>query len=602
MTHLYSRYPPIADYAMISDCRCAALISRTGSVDWCCMPRFDDDSCFGRLLDWERGGYCALNAIGEDVTTSREYVANTMVLATRFKNENAEAVLYDFFAMDDGKEKPCFEHVRIVEGIRGNMEFEADIVPRFDYGEISPYLRRIADHTFMAIGSNKGLVIHADFSLEMADRHRLAARFNIGAGQRRHMVLCFEYPDYIETAVKEPLPEAKEMDRRLDYTCRWWSDWTARGKTVESDPQTLRSLIVLKALTYEPSGAIIAAPTTSLPECSSGPRNWDYRYSWIRDSVFAVRALSRMGYTSEANAFHRFIQRSSAGSADQLQIMYRVDGKRRLTEVELDWMDGYRGSRPVRIGNGASKQKQIDIYGELLLMAWNWHLSGHRADAEYWDFLRSVVDTVCRDWKKPDHGIWELRDKPRHLVHSKAMCWAAMDCGMRLAEDLKAEVPLSHWREVRDEIRYAIDTDGYDAQRGIYTQSFSSSALDAALLTLPRFGFVAYDDPRMLRTVDAIRTELEVDGLICRYNAPDGLPKGEGTFLPCTFWLVTCLARQGKKEDAWRYYQRAAQCANDVGLFSEEYDMQADAMLGNFPQGLTHVSQISARMALDGKD
>jgi len=566
------------------------------------MPRFDDDSCFGRLLDWKYGGYCALNPVEDATEVTREYVPNTMVLMTRFKNENAEAILYDFFAMDDGRGRACFDYVRIVEGVRGDIEFEADIVPRFDYGEISPYLRRVANHAFMAIGSNKGLVIHADFTLEMADRHRLKARFHVGAGTRKHMLVRFEYPDHIEAAIEKPLPDGKAMDMWLDYTCRWWSDWAMRGREAESDPQTLRSLIVLKALTYAPTGAIIAAPTTSLPECAGRQRNWDYRYSWIRDSVFAVRALTRMGYTEEADAFHRFIQRSSAGSADQLQIMYRVDGKRRLTEVELDWMEGYRGSRPVRIGNGAAKQKQIDIYGELLLMAWNWYLSGHRADAEYWDFLHSVIETVCRDWRKPDHGMWELRDEPRHLVHSKAMCWAAMDYGIRLAEHLEADAPFTHWRDVREEIRHAIDTEGYDGQRGVYVQSFSSPHLDASLLTLPRFGFVAYDDPRMIRTVDAIRIELDVGGLICRYKAPDGLPKGEGTFLPCTFWLVTCLARQGKHEDAWRYYRRAAACANDVGLFSEEFDTETGVMLGNFPQGLTHVSQISARLALEGKD
>jgi GH15 family glucan-1,4-alpha-glucosidase len=596
-------YPPISDYAMISDCRCAALISRDGSVDWCCMPRFDDDSCFGRLLDRVKGGYCSIRPADRTARRSRQYVARTMILETRFANDEGEAVLYDFFAMEESGDRPCFDHIRIVEGGRGEMDLEAIVVPRFDYGEIRPHIRRVGRETLILTGSNKGLIIHADLQLDVIEHHRLEARFRIRAGERRYLLMRFEFPDQIDESGHGDLPDAAEIERRFERTRDWWTAWADRAQaSFEIDALTMRSLITLKSLTYEPTGAIIAAPTTSLPEAVGGQRNWDYRYSWIRDSVFVVQVLEQMGYAAEADRFHRFIERSSAGSAAQLQIMYGIDGKRRLDEIELDWLEGYRGSRPVRIGNRAARQMQSDIYGELLLMAWQWHAGGHRADADYWAFLHSVIDTVCQRWQEPDHGIWELRDKPRHFVHSKAMCWAALDRGIALAQDVGVTVPLAHWREVREQIRTAIESRGYSAGHGTFVQSFDSPHLDAALLLLPRIGFVAYDDPRMVRTVDAICSELDGNGLLRRYKAPDGLPDDEGTFLPCTFWAATCLARQGKMEDAWRYYRAAADCANDVGLLSEEFDLKAHIMLGNFPQALTHVSQIAARIALAGGD
>jgi GH15 family glucan-1,4-alpha-glucosidase len=368
------------------------------------------------------------------------------------------------------------------------------------------------------------------------------------------------------------------------------------------DEQTLRSTIVLKSLTFERTGAIAAAATTSLPEWIGGERNWDYRYSWIRDSVFAVRALHDLGYVAEADRFHQFIQRTSAGNADEIQIMYGVDGKRRLTEIELDWLEGYKGSKPVRIGNRAAKQNQLDIYGELVEMAWEWHISGHKTDPHYWNFLEDVINTVCEHWQDRDHGIWEVRGEPRHFVHSKAMCWAATHRGVLLAQENRFPAPIERWSRVRDEIRHAIESDGYDSERGVFVQDFGSRYLDAALLLLPRVSFVPYDDPRMLRTADAICQDLESDGLLLRYNSPDGLPDREGMFIPCTFWLAACLASQGRRERAWKYYERAARCANDIGLFSEEYDVDSQQMLGNFPQGLTHVSQIMARLALAGED
>jgi GH15 family glucan-1,4-alpha-glucosidase len=598
------QYPPIADYAAVSDCHCTALISCAGSIDWCCMPRIDDDSCFGRLLDWNKGGFCAITPIDGRFESTRRYLEGTMVLETHFKTEKGEVRLLDFFAMDDEEAiHPRYDLVRIVDGISGEVEMGIDICPRFDYGEIIPYMTCVKDGVYTATGSNKGLIVQSEVPLEVEEHRDLSAVFPIGAGQRVRMVIQFQYPELIDETIARGLPGPADVDQFFERTRNWWQEWSGRMRPpFKLDEQTLRSTIVLKSLTFERTGAIAAASTTSLPEWIGGERNWDYRYSWVRDSVFAVRALHELGYVTEADRFHQFIQRTSSGSANEMQIMYGVDGKRRLTEIELDWLEGYKGSKPVRIGNRAAKQNQLDIYGELLEMAWEWHESGHPTDPHYWSFLADVVNTACERWQDRDHGIWEVRGEPRHYVHSKVMCWVAVHRGAMLAQQNHFEAPIERWTKVRDEIRHAIETRGYDAKRGVFVQSFDSSYLDAALLLLPRVGFVAYDDPRMVRTADAICKDLEFDGLLLRYDSPDGLPDREGMFLPCTFWLAACLARQGRCEKAWKYYERGARCANDVGLFSEEYDVDSQQMLGNFPQALTHVSQIMARLALgEGK-
>lgn len=597
------RYPPIADYALISDCHCSALISCAGSVDWCCMPRVDDDSCFGRLLDWERGGYCLIAPTSAEVTSHRRYVPGTMILETHFTTDSGEVKIFDFFAMDgkhDAPENPAFDLVRLVEGVAGEVDIRVEVCPRFDYGEVMPHMRRHPAGAYTATGSNKGLIIHADMALEVIEHRDLQGSFHIRAGQRHRLAIQFESPELIEHAIASGTVSADTLDRYYEGTQRWWSEWSGHIRApYGDDPHTLRSTIVLKALTFERTGAIIAAATTSLPEWTGGERNWDYRFSWIRDSVFTIRALNELGYVREANRFHQFIQRSSAGSADQLQIMYGVDGKRRLTEVELCWLEGYRGSKPVRIGNRAASQTQLDIYGELLEMAWESHVDGHPTEPDYWQFLLDVINTVCRRWQEKDHGIWEVRGNPDHYVHSKVMCWAALSRGVMLAKAKRFDAPVAEWIRHREALREAIEIDGYDRQRGVFVQAFGFRELDAALLMLPRVGFIRYDDPRMLRTTEAICSELSCDGLLLRYKSNDGLEGREGIFLPCTFWLVSCLASQGKHAEAMKYYERALGCANDLGLFSEEYDVEGRQMLGNFPQGLTHVSQIMARLALD---
>lgn len=604
MDPLDTPYPPIGDYAMISDCHCVALVSRSGSVDWCCMPRLDSDSLFGRLLDWNKGGFFSIAPTDEGYTSSRRYLPDTMILETRFKTKQGEVLLYDFFAIDENPlEHPRFDHIRIIEGVSGEVEIGIDICPRFDYGEIIPRMRKHKENVYTAIGSNKGLIIQCEVPLDVIEHRDLVGKFKVRRGERVRLMLQFQFPELLQTKIDKGLPHAMQIDRDFERTRQWWSDWSSRIQApFELDGHTLRSALVLKALTFERTGAIAAAATTSLPETMGGSRNWDYRFSWVRDSVFAVRALHDLGFEREADRFHKFIEWSSAGSADELQIMYGVDGKRRLTEIELDWLEGYCRSAPVRIGNRAAKQGQFDIYGELLEMAWEWRASGHSTDLDYWNFMASVLDTVCKRWQEQDHGIWEMRNNPSHFVHSKVMCWTALDRGIKLAESNGFDAPIDLWTRNRDEMRRVIEDKGIDRERGIFVQAFGSKHLDAALLLLPRVGFVDYDDPRMIRTVDAICDELDEHGLLLRYRSPDNLPGDEGAFLPCTFWLVACLAHQGRLDRAWEYYDRTIACANDIALFSEEFDVKHQRMLGNFPQALTHVSQIMARLALANPD
>jgi GH15 family glucan-1,4-alpha-glucosidase len=594
-------YPPIGDYALISDCHCSALVSRRGSVDWCCMPRVDSDSCFGRLLDWDDGGYCLIAPEEDGSAMARRYLQGTMVLETHFKTERGEVRLYDFFVMNAAApEQAHYNLVRLVEGVTGEVSMCVEVRPRFDYGEILPAMRCHENNTYSAIGSNKGLILHADYPLDVIDNHDLQGCVTIRAGERMRLIVHFEPPELIENALERRILDDMDADGGLQRTCACWQEWSGRMRwPYQFDEQSMRSAIVLKSLTYRRTGAIIAAPTTSLPEWIGGTRNWDYRFSWVRDSVFTLRALYQLGCFDEADSFLRFIQRSCAGSASQLQIMYGVDGKRRLTEIEIGWLEGYRGSQPVRIGNYAAKQNQLDVYGEVMELAWEWRVGGREIDAHYWDFLVDVVETVSTEWPKQDYGIWEFRGGPFHYVHSKAMCWSAMNYGVMLAERDTRDAPVERWKQIRDAIRDAIDNEGYEEKRGVFVQAFDNEYLDSALLLLPRIGFVRYDDPRMIRTTDAIRHALDRKGLLARYNSPDGLPGNEGVFLPCTFWLVSCLALQGRVDLAWQYYHRARDCANDVGLLPEEFSVEKNEMLGNFPQGLTHVSQIMARLALE---
>jgi GH15 family glucan-1,4-alpha-glucosidase len=592
---------PIADYALIGDCHSAALVSRGGSVDWCCLPRFDSDSCFGRLLDRRRGGHFAIAPL-DPFRSRREYLGDSLVLATTFESESGAVRLIDFFAMRRGGRKhPRREMVRIVEGLRGALRLRVEFAPRFDYGEVKPWIYRSAPTAHCAVGSNAGLLLFGDVALQPVGAHDLCAEIALREGERAHLAMQFVAPEELHAApVKAHARE--ELDNHLDETLAWWREWAS--KMVDAGRPgvcVVRSAITLKALTYAPTGAIIAAPTTSLPEHIGGERNWDYRYSWIRDSIFTTHALANLGCIAEADGFRRFIQRSAAGNGEQLQVLVGVDGKRRLTEITLDHLEGWRGSRPVRVGNAADKQYQADMFGLLLELAHRWSERGNRPDEDYWDFLVETVDCAIDNWQRPDRGIWEVRGEPRHFVHSKVMCWAAAHQGIELARKHGLPAPLERWRAARDAIRDAVEARGIDRERGNFVASFDAKDLDAALLLLPDVGFVAYDDERMLRTVEAIRTELDDSGLILRYRAADGMRGAEGAFLPCSFWLAECLARQGRVGEARELFGRVSGCANDLGLFSEEYASASGEMLGNFPQGLTHLAHISAALALDQK-
>ncbi len=442
MSDVREPYPPIADYGYLSDCHSAALVSRAGSIDWCCMPRIDSRSCFGRLLGWQEGGYCQIEPAAE-YRVERQYLPQTLILETTFRTDQGSARLTDCLPMRRGGEHhPHGQLLRIVEGVEGSVDFHVTVAPRFDYGAIKPWIRGRSDpHHYIAIGGADGLLISGDFPLEMKHRHDLVGAFRVGPGARARLSILYRLPEDLDEGLVEP-PESSVLDGRLEETIAWWYHWSSRT-TVAGPYAELarRSAIVLKGLSNAPTGAIAAAPTTSLPESPSGSRNWDYRYTWVRDSSFTVRSLAELGHVKEADGFRRFIERSAAGSAEELQILFGVGGERRLHEHSVEELEGYRGARPVRIGNAAEGQVQLDAYGELLGLAWRWHQRGHSPDDDYWEFLVELVNAAAALWSEPDRGIWEMRGEPRHFVQSKAMCWAALDCGIRLAEDLGRDAP-----------------------------------------------------------------------------------------------------------------------------------------------------------------
>jgi GH15 family glucan-1,4-alpha-glucosidase len=595
-------YPPIAEYAFIGDCHSVALVSRDASIDWCCMPRIDAASTFGRLLDWSKGGSCSIRPTAPRFESGRRYVSDTMVLETTYRSSSGEARLLDCFTTHEGgASHPRQQLLRVLDGVRGRTEFEVRLSPRFDYGDIMPWIRHHGPGLFSAVGGPFALVVSGDVAFELDGLHDLVGHVRIRAGERARLSITAVLPEEIDPNPPDQAGSA-ELDARLTETEAWWKEWASRVHLPGSDgPGALRSALVLKALTNAPTGAVAAAATTSLPEALGGSRNWDYRFTWIRDSQFTVRSLGQLGCDAEADGFRRFIERTTAGSAASLQILYGVGGERRLTELELD-MEGYKGSRPVRIGNAAAEQTQLDVYGELLELTWRWHRRGQSPDDDYWRFLVNLVETASHRWSEPDRGLWEVRGAAQHFVHSKVMCWVAMDRGIRLADECMRRAPLRRWRRVRSEVQDAIEAEGYSEGRGTFVRAFGSRDLDAALLLLPSVEYVPYDDPRMVRTVDAIRDELTEGGLVRRYLSPDGLDDEEGTFVACTFWLAECLAKQGRSEEARNVFDQAMSTGNDLGLFAEQYQPSTGLLLGNFPQGLSHLSHIAAAAALAGTD
>jgi GH15 family glucan-1,4-alpha-glucosidase len=581
----------IEDYALIGDTRSAALVGRDGSIDWLCLPRFDSPSCFARLLGDESNGFWRLAPAGHETATRRAYAGDTLILETVWETPTGTVKVIDF--MPPRNADPHL--VRIVEGVSGTVDVTAEISIRFDYGRIVPWARRL-DGRLHAIGGPDSVWIDAPLHLQdSGDRH--TGTFTIAAGQRQAFVFTW-HPSH------QPEPDHIDPGEQLTETRLFWEEWVFRcWLPSRCRAAVIRSLITLKALTYSPTGGIVAAPTTSLPEHLGGVRNWDYRYCWLRDAAMTLDALTESGYITEAVAWRDWLLRAIAGRPEDLQIMYGVAGERRLPEQTLDWLPGYEGSRPVRIGNDAAGQRQLDVYGEVLNCFYRAHKLGMPPDDYAWSTVCRLVDFIERCWNQPDEGLWEIRGPQRHFVHSKVMAWVAADRAVRMAGKLGDLGPIERWRATRDRIHAEVCDKGFDPERGTFTQSYGSRELDAALLLIPIVGFLPPGDPRVTGTIEAIRRELTIDGFVLRYptsehNDIDGLPGTEGVFLACSFWLAEALALIGRKHEAQELFQRLLTLTNDVGLLAEEYDPVQARQLGNFPQAFTHINLIHTAQAL----
>jgi GH15 family glucan-1,4-alpha-glucosidase len=581
----------IEDYALIGDLHAAALVSRAGSIDWLCLPRFDSGACFAALLGKEENGRWALEPTDAAQRVSRRYRGETLILETEWETSTGVARVIDF--MPPRETSP--EVVRIVEGIRGRVQMRTELVIRFDYGSIVPWVRRTNGQARIAIGGPDALCFRTPVSIRGEDL-RTVGEFVVLARQRVPLTLTW-FPSHTKVPApvdpEQALRETDEYWRRFCGQLRYDGEW--------SDP-VRRSLMVLKALTYAPTGGIVAAPTTSLPEQVGGVRNWDYRYCWLRDATLTLLAFLNTGYVDEAKDWRQWLLRTAAGHPADLQIMYGVAGERRLTELELDWLSGYEGSRPVRIGNEASEQFQLDVYGEVLDALYQGRVHGLRAEAQPWALQRKLLEHLETAWREPDEGLWEIRGRRRHFTHSKVMCWVAFDRAVRSVEEQRLDGPVDRWRELRDEIHAEVCRRGYDPSIASFTQSYESKNLDASLLLIPLVGFLPASDERVQGTVDAIQRTLLRDGFVVRYltdeSSVDGLPPGEGVFLPCSFWLVDCLELLGRHDEAHALFERLLGVANDLGLFSEEYDPAEQRLLGNFPQAFTHLALVNSAFNL----
>ncbi len=581
----------IEDYALLGDTHTAALVGANGSIDWLCLPRFDSGACFAALLGGEENGFWRMAPAGGYHRVGRRYRGETLVLETEF--HTAEGVVRVVDCMPRRSDHASV--VRVVEGISGRVAMRMDLVVRFDYGWIVPWMRRVGEHLHGVAGPD--FVCLASPVDTRSENFRTIAEFSVGPGDEVPFVFSWhsQYADGVCGG---------DAINQVAQTETWWRTWSERcayrGPWRDA---VVRSLITLKALIYEPTGAIVAAATASLPERLGGSRNWDYRYCWLRDATFGLDALIRAGYAEEAGAWRDWLLRVVAGDPAQLQIVYGPAGERRLTELELDWLDGYEGSRPVRIGNAASSQVQLDVYGEVLDALQRARFAGMPPNPSAWPLLRALVDHVEGRWHEPDQGIWEVRSAPRHFTHSKVMAWVCIDRAIRVVERFGREGPVDRWRKLRTEIHDDICRRGIDPGRGCFVRAYGSSELDASLLLLPTVGFLPPDDQRVVRTVEAVQSELSNDGLLRRYRTDDernadGLDGDEGVFLACNFWLVDALALLGRREEAVRLYRRLLGLRNDVGLLSEEYDPALDRMVGNFPQAYSHVGLVNSAFNL----
>ncbi len=595
---------PLEDYALIGDTHSAGLVSREGSIDWLCLPRFDSPSLFGALLDPDKGGHWRIHPVGEVVATTRRYIRETVVLETTFETDTGTATLTDCLAFEEGSSPETPESVytkdvvaRVVSGISGSVRMEVEYAPRFDYGNIAPWLRRRGD-VLEAVGGPDALDLHAEAPLELQGT-TATGEFDVEAGRSVSFLAAY-HPSHLH---REVALSPTECHRLIQETIAFWRRW-ARRCTYDGRwrDQVMRSLLTLKALTYSPTGGIVAAATTSLPESIGGVRNWDYRYCWLRDATFSLDVLLDTGYTAEAKAWRDWLLRAVAGEPQDLRIMYGILGERRLPEYEAGWLSGYEGSRPVRIGNAAAEQFQLDVYGEIMDSFHSAARAGVEPMPEAWELQQQIVEFVCNHWQEPDEGIWEVRSGPRHFVHSKVMAWVALDRAIKAIDVRRKKGPRERWTTTRDAIRDEVMRRGFDADKGSFIRAYDEPELDASLLTLPLVGFIDAQDPRMVSTIDAIASELTDDGLVLRYRthqAEDGLPPGEGAFLLCTFWLADCYALLGRINEAERIFERVTGFANDLGLLSEQYDRTQKRLVGNFPQAFSHVALVTTAMALD---
>jgi GH15 family glucan-1,4-alpha-glucosidase len=580
----------IEDYALIGDMQAAALVGRDGAVDWICLPRFDSPSCFSALLGDEEHGRWLLAPAGEVRSSSRRYRPGTLVLETDFETADGTVRVIDFMPRR-GQGPPRL--MRIVEGLSGKVPMRMELTVRPDYASITPWLEPVSDGVLATAGPD-AFRLSTPLPLQLQDG-TVSAEFVAVQGARERLTLCWHL-SYEES------PPIEDADSALARTEAWWRDWSERCRyDGEYRDEVLTSLRVLKAMTLETTGAVIAAPTTSLPEDVGGSRNWDYRYCWLRDSVLALEALLVGEYTEEALAFRDFLARTGTGDPAKIQIMYGVGGERRLTEFELEDLPGYEGSKPVRIGNAASEQFQLDVYGEVLGVAFLGAQLLGRIEKRYWPRWRTLVEHVETIWREPDDGIWETRGPKRHFTHSKVMAWVVFDRAVRLVEQYGLEAPLERWKQAREEIHREVCEQGYDAERGTFTQYYGSKELDASTLNIPLVGFLSGTDERVTSTIDAIARELGRDGFVSRYSTAetdDGLPGDEGQFLACSFWLVSALALNGRVEQARTLFDRLLALSNDLGLFAEEYDVMRKRQVGNFPQAFSHLTLIGAARAI----
>jgi len=582
----------IEDYALIGDCETAALVAKDGSIDWLCWPRFDSGACFSALLgDTNHGRWLIAPAAtaGGEIKVSRRYTPNTLILETEFASADGQdaAVVVDFMPLREGRNSSHL--VRLIVGKRGLMRMRTELIVRFGYGGWVPWVSRSDAGDLVAIAGPDMVLLRTPVELR-GEGLTTVGDFVVSAGQRVPFVLTYA-PSHL------PLPEPIDVDEALRSTADFWQEWASTARATEPYSEIVtRSLITLKALTYAPHGGIIAAPTTSLPERLGGSRNWDYRFCWLRDATLTLLSLMNAGYFEEARAWRDWLLRAAAGSPDQIQIMYGVTGKRWLAEREVPWLGGYESSKPVRIGNAAADQLQLDVYGEVMDALHHARAGGLQFLAAAWEFQRSLLDHLETVWRDPDDGIWEVRGERRHFTHSKVMVWVAFDRAIKSVELFGLEGPVERWRRIRAEIHEEVCRRAFNARLAAFAQAYDSDSLDASALLIPQVGFLPPGDARVQGTVNAIERRLLRGEFVLRYDTAatdDGLPPGEGAFLPASFWLADAYVMIGRAMDAQRLFDRLIGLCNDVGLLAEEYDVRAKRLLGNFPQAFSHIALVN---------